>query len=258
MSQGGWASPARRATHDAAVYVAARAPRVGEVKTRLGCAIGQAGAVMLYQAFLRDLAARFARAPFRLGWYVTPPDAWPELAPLVGPAGTPTRVLAQGAGDWTERQRDLFRGAAARGEERTILIASDSPHVSVEAVSRALAALDQHELVLGPVYDGGYYLIGMRGWHDVLADIRMSTNSVFGDIVARAHGLGLSVGQVVATFDVDVVDDLRYLRAVARRADLAATAAALAALGLLTEPALVGATRSALAVGYQAPGLVGA
>ena len=242
----------------ATLYIAAKAPRIGLAKTRLGRAIGHGPAVALYAAFLHDLAARFAAAPFALGWYVTPPDAWPEIRPYVGPAGRPARLLVQGPGDWTARQRALFRAAPARGEERTVLIASDSPQVTVEAVAEAFAALDRHDVVVGPVYDGGYYLIGMRGWHDVLGDIPMGTSTVLEEIVARTRRLGLSVHQVEATFDVDVAEDLRHLRPLARtRADLAATGAALAALGLFPRvPAE--AARSALPAGRGAPRLAGA
>lgn len=217
------------------LYVAAKAPRVGFAKTRLGEAVGQAQAVALYAAFLRDLAARFADAPFPVGWYVTPPDAWSEIAPLVQVDGRAPRVLAQGPGDWTARQRRLFREAAARGEERVVLVASDSPHLGVAVVAEAFALLDRHEVVFGPVHDGGYYLIGMRGWRDVLAGIPMSTPTVLQDIVARARASGLSVGLVEATFDIDEVDDLRHLLPLAAaRADLAATRAALRAIGLLS------------------------
>jgi rSAM/selenodomain-associated transferase 1 len=215
------------------LYIAAKAPRAGLAKTRLGQAIGHERAVALYASFLRDLAARFAHAPFALGWYITPPDAWPELAPLVDAARGEARVLAQGEGDWTARQRDLFRGAAARGEERVILVASDSPHLTVDIVNAAFRALDRHELVVGPTHDGGYYLIGMRGWHDVLQGIPMSTRTVLGDIAARAEASGLSVGRVEPLFDIDEEDDLTQLRSLVRvRADLPATRAALAACGL--------------------------
>ncbi|MBI4507600.1 MAG: TIGR04282 family arsenosugar biosynthesis glycosyltransferase [Chloroflexi bacterium] len=220
------------------LYIAAKAPRVGFAKTRLGEAVGQAQAVALYAAFLRDLAARFADAPFPVGWYVTPPDAWSEIAPLVHVDGQvdgrAPRVLTQGPGDWTARQRRLFRDAAARGEERVVLVASDSPHLGVEVVADAFALFDRHQVVFGPVHDGGYYLIGMRGWRDVLAGIPMSTPTVLQDVVARARASGLSVGLVEPTFDVDEVDDLRHLLPLAAaRADLAATRAALRALGLL-------------------------
>jgi uncharacterized protein len=215
------------------LYVAAKAPREGVAKTRLGREVGHGAAVGLYRAFLLDLAARFLGAPFPVGWYVTPPDAWADLAPLVDGHAEP-RVLFQGDGDWTERQRDLFRGAAGRGEERTVLVASDSPQLDVGVVEEAFRALEEHEIVVGPTHDGGYYLIGMRGWHDVLHNIPMSTNTVLDDIAARARASGLSVGWVETTFDVDEVEDLDHLRGlVTRRADLAATRAALEEHGLL-------------------------
>ena len=226
-----------------ALYIAAKAPRPGFAKTRLARGIGQRAALGLYRAFLRDLAARFAAPPpgcgFALGWYITPPGAWGDLAPLVMPPGARDRprILAQGPGDWAARQDDLFAGARARGEERTILIASDSPHLKVEVVAAAFALLDHHDLVLGPAADGGYYLIGMRGWHDVLRSITMSTGSVLRDIVGRARAQGLSVGLVAPTFDVDEADDLARLRhLVATRPDLPATRAALHECGLLDSP----------------------
>ncbi len=214
-----------------ALYVIARAPRVGFAKTRLGRSIGHERAIVLYRAFLRDLAARFASSSFAPGWYVTPPDAWPEISPLTGETG---RVLLQGDGDLTERQRELFRGAAGRGERRTVLIASDSPHLAVEVVEEAFRLLDRHDLVFGPTYDGGYYLIGMRGYHDVLQGTPMSVGTELGGLIARARLLGLSVGLLEATFDVDVEEDLGRLRPlVLERSDLPATRDALESLGLM-------------------------
>ena len=217
-----------------ALYVIARAPRAGFAKTRLGRAIGHERAVILYRAFLRDLAARFSGSPFAPGWYVTPPDAWPEISPLTGETG---RVILQGDGDLTERQRELFLGASDRGERRTVLIASDSPHLSVEVVEEAFRVLDQRDLVFGPTYDGGYYLIGMRGYHEVLGETPMSVGTELDGLLARARLLGLSVGLLESTFDVDVVEDLEHLQPlVLERPDLAATRDALESVGLLEQP----------------------
>jgi uncharacterized protein len=215
------------------LYIAAKAPREELTKTRLGRAIGHKNAVALYKAFLTDLAARFADAPFALGWYVTPPEAWEEIAPLASRRGRAARVSIQPQGDWTERQRQLFRESAARGEERIVLIASDSPHLTVGVVEEAFRTLDRHDVVFGPTYDGGYYLIGMRGFHDVLSGIPMSTGTVLDDISTRAGRAGLSVGWVETTFDIDELEDLEHLRRLAAtRADLPATRTALEALGL--------------------------
>jgi len=221
---------------DETLYIAAKAPRAGFTKTRLGGAIGHESAAALHKAFLKDLAARFADAPFALGWYVTPPDAWHDISPLVSNGKSQERVVFQREGDWTERQRDFFQGAVERGEKKVILIASDSPHLTVEAVEQAFRELERHDLVFGSTYDGGYYLIGMRGFHDVLHDVPMSTDSVLDDIHARAGQAGLSVGEIEATFDIDEVEDLEQLQKFATtREDLAATRAALKELGLHAE-----------------------
>ena len=226
------------------LYVAAKAPRPGLAKTRLGRQIGDARAIALYRAFLRDLGARLAplgaRHGYDLGWYITPPDAWPEIAALVAPhAGSAAAILPQGPGDWTARQVALFAGAAGRGEGRTILIASDSPQLPLATIVEAFRLLEGHDLVLGPVVDGGYYLIGMRGWHDVLGGISMSTATVTRQIADRAAARGLSVGWCEPIFDVDEADDLPQLCRVAQaRDDLPATRAALAACGLFDRPAL--------------------
>ena len=217
-----------------ALYIIAKAPRAGLAKTRLGRAVGDEAAIVLYRAFLRDLAARFAKAPFDCGWYVTPPDAWDDISPLVDWGGREMKILFQGEGDLGERQREFFRGAVARGEERVVLIASDSPQLSVEVVERAFRELGRHDLVFGPTYDGGYYLIGMRGFRDVFRGVAMSIGTELERIVAAAELAGLSVGRVETTFDVDEVGDLEHLRRlVEHRDDLAATRVALEELGLL-------------------------
>lgn len=221
-----------------ALYVIAKAPRPGLAKTRLGRDIGHERAVALYRAFLEDLAARFSGSTFEPGWYVTPSDALPELRPLIGDS---ERVLFQGEGDLTQRQRDLFRIAAEYGEERVVLIAADSPQIRVETVAEAFRRLEDRDLVLGSTYDGGYYLIGMRdpGYvlsRGVLNGVPMSTGTELDGLVRSAHGSGLSVGWVEPVFDVDVEEDLRHLRAVAHRPDLPATRTALRSLGLLDGP----------------------
>jgi uncharacterized protein len=209
-------------------YIAARAPRSGQVKTRLAAALGDAAALDLYRAFLSDLADEFTG----IGWFVTPADAWRDIAPIVARrAQPPTCILDQGPGDWTARQRFLFETAAERGEERTVLIGSDSPHLRSSIVEEAFGALDDHDVVFGPTPDGGYYLIGMRGWHDVLAGVPMSTESVFAQIQTQARTMGVSMAVLGAAFDVDEADDLTRLRAAVAASDgLPATRGALARL----------------------------
>jgi uncharacterized protein len=228
------------------LYIAARAPRPGFAKSRLGRAIGHDRAAALYAAFVQDLGARLSRAPFRVGWYFTPDNGWSELASLTvnpgGPWWTCGPILAQPPGDWTHRQRALFLTAPSRNERRTILIASDSPQIGLDAIVEAFERLDRDDLVLGPTDDGGYYLIGVRSpaaptsvrpW-EVLTGVRMSTGTVLDEILARAASLGLRTSLLAPTFDIDEATDLeRLIPLTLLRDDLIATRAALKSLGLL-------------------------
>lgn len=219
------------------LFIAARAPRPGFTKTRLGRVIGHESAALLYRAFLADIGWRFASASFDIGWYVTPPDAWREIRSCINVSIESSLVVPQPDGDWTARQRALFASMGRRAEDRAILIASDSPQLPTEFVADAFDLLREHDVVFGPVLDGGYYLIGMRtaraAW--ILDGVTMSDGDVLQCLVARARSLGFSVGMTAPTFDVDESDDLVALNAEAMvRPDLQTTRRALDQLGLLS------------------------
>ena len=210
------------------LYFAAKAPLAGQAKTRLGTSIGMASAATLYAAFLRDLVERFANAPFEVAWHAAP-GSWHYLEPLTGRTNA---VRTQRGESWAERQTNLFSDCYADGEERVVLAATDSPQLTVTCVEAAFAALDTHDAVFGPTPDGGYYLVGMRGFHDILAKAAMSTSSALDQILEQSRSLCVSVALLQPEFDVDVEADLILLAFEARRRnDLTHTAAALAVIG---------------------------
>ena len=84
---------------------------------------------------------------------------------------------------------------------------------------------------MGRTLDGGYYLIGMRGFHDVLTGVPMSTTSA-ADALAADRVCGLRLAELPVTFDIDEERDLEHLRA-ALAPDGAAAPATWAALGRL-------------------------
>ena len=166
--------------------IAARNPVPGETKTRLGTAIGMERAALLYRTFLTDLAARFTPAPgtdpgFDLGWAFTPPacDFEHVLADLGWPQPGHVHFVPQVGQDWGARQANLLRWGHDHGYARTALTASDSPHLPRSTAAVACTALVDHDMVFGRVHDGGYYLIGLRGFHDVLSSVPMSTTVIF-------------------------------------------------------------------------------
>ncbi len=211
------------------LYIACKAPRPGTVKTRLARDVGTSRATRLYAAFLRDLATQFPVA----GWFVTPDGAWPEIAAAAS-ANPNAPSLDQGSGSWGERQDRFFAFLEPTPADPVILIASDSPQVTPELIAGALDHLVGNDLVFGPVHDGGYWLVGMRRYHDLLADIPMSSADVLTRVLAEAGRRGLSVGLLATEFDVDQAADLPALEAAASRGALVATRAELAALRTIT------------------------
>jgi glycosyltransferase A (GT-A) superfamily protein (DUF2064 family) len=177
-------------------------------------------AARLYRAFLTDLAARFtpvAGVPsaYDLGWAFTPAetDYRALLRDLGHPQPESVRFVPQEGEGWGVRQANLLRWGHDQGYAQTVLVASDSPHLDRAIPGLAFAALEGHDVVFGRVRDGGYYLIGLRGMHEVLSGVPMGTAAAADALVARIAALGLSAAETPPTFDVDEECDLDLLRA---------------------------------------------
>ena len=205
---------------DCLLIIAARAPHAGTTKTRLGRTIGMERAARLYAAFLCDLAdrltpdARSTTPPYDLAWSYSPPDIdfRMELQGLWGDAPEHLRYVPQIRDeDWGARQSALLAWGAEQGYPRTILIASDSPQLQRDVVLDAFQALTTSDVVIGRVLDGGYYLIGQRGFRELLQGVEMSTASVADGVIDHARELGLCVAEAPGTFDIDVEEDLDRL-----------------------------------------------
>lgn len=204
---------------DNLLLIAVRAPVAGETKTRLGAAVGMQRAALLYAAFIEDLAVRFmpqgdSTRDYDLGWAVAPTEAmFREAMAAIDGFQLPTnaRFVEQVGADWTVRQVNLLQWGHDRGYARTVLIASDSPQLRKEIPTMAFCALAEHDVALGRVRDGGYYLIGQRGTFDLLSSIEMSTGQVAERVACRAYAAGLRMAELPTTFDVDDGNDLDQL-----------------------------------------------
>jgi len=198
---------------DTALVVMARYPESGKTKTRLARAIGHEEATCLYQAFLTDLGQHFAGGAYHLHWTYTPPemDFAAFVANLIPSHAHSMRCFPQEGKDLGSRLHAAFQWTYARDFQCTILISSDSPHISMAIIDRARAALDEADVVLGPAEDGGYYLIAMRRPYDVFTGIPMSTSAVMRMTIELAESQGLTVHLLEPLLDIDELPDLLRL-----------------------------------------------
>ncbi len=185
-----------------------KAPRAGEVKTRLAAAIGSDRAVAIYRAMGERIVAAIRPVADVTIWY-DPPDARREVTAWLGDA----TYLAQPGGDLGARLAAVFRYQQDHGPRtRAVAIGADAPEIDGSTLQAAERVLREVDVVLGPALDGGYYLIGMSSPHpELFRDIPWSTGDVAARTLDRCKALRLTVRQLPPLRDVDTVDDARAL-----------------------------------------------
>lgn len=191
-----------------ALIVFVKAPRPGATKTRLARHIGDQAAVAVYRAVAGAVARRLVPrgAEYERLFFYAPADAGAEVAAWL----RGETCLPQGEGDLGERMAAAFAVTFGRGARHAAIVGSDVPGLSADAVREALDALREHDLVLGPARDGGYYLMALRRPCPSLFDgLAWSTPTVLAATLERADALGLKARLLQPLTDIDTLEDLR-------------------------------------------------
>jgi uncharacterized protein len=187
-----------------ALAVMAKAPRAGEVKTRLVPPLTHAEAAALSACFLRDTAANVAATQGADSFVIyTPADAAAQFRSLLPAA---CRLLAQRGATLGARLINATEDLLAHGYASVCLINADAPTLPRAHLAAAVARLSQpgERVVLGPADDGGYYLIGLkRAERQLFTDITWSTAQVCAQTIARARAAGLPVELLPSWYDLD-------------------------------------------------------
>ena len=197
----------------ALLIIFVKAPRVGEVKTRLARDLGPKAAALAYGRMVETLCRNLS-ALAEVELQFTPADAFVEVQPW---ARTSWLIQPQAPGDLSRRLAAAFGAAFRRGAGRVVIIGSDCPEVTPADIQAAWAALRDYDLVLGPAQDGGYWLIGLRSNEPSLFRwMPWSTGAVGGETIQRARRAGLKVKLLRRLNDIDTAGDWRAFLATQR------------------------------------------
>ena len=102
-----------------------------------------------------------------------------------------------------------FDQAFSAGYQKVCIIGSDCYDLQRTYLEEAFESLEQSEFVIGPSFDGGYYLMGMRRLlPNVFRNKQWSTDSVFNDTIKDIEKAGWSYELLARLSDVDVANDL--------------------------------------------------
>ncbi|MDP1647825.1 MAG: TIGR04282 family arsenosugar biosynthesis glycosyltransferase, partial [Rubrivivax sp.] len=196
------------------IAVLAKAPVAGYAKTRLTPALGAAGAAALAERLLEHAVAQAMAAglgPVVL--WAAPDTTHPAFVRLRDRHGL--GLAAQGAGDLGARMARVFEQTLATGGAPLLLMGTDAPALDAAMLRRAAAALGEHDAVFVPALDGGYALVGLRGWGpgplSLFTDMAWSTPQVMAQTRARLATAGLRHAELPAVADIDEPADLAHL-----------------------------------------------
>ena len=178
-------------------------PKLGFVKTRLAKNTGDEFALVLYQFFIHDLlyTLQGSTSDFKL-------CAYPNLDIINEKFGKYDNFL-QEEGDLGVKMQKAFEQMFDKGYEKIILIGSDTPHLTDTIFDEAFEKLEQHDIVLGPSADGGYYLIGFNKKTFVKSafeDITWSSPQVLEQTLQKLHTKKVYLTQELN--DIDTIEDL--------------------------------------------------
>lgn len=177
----------------------------GTVKTRLAKDIGIDGALDVYKYLVehtyettKDLD--YSKAVF-YSEYVEIEDVWDTEE---------YKLFIQKGKDLGDRMLNAFTNAFDKKFEKVVIIGTDCYELKPKHIEEAFDALDEHDVVIGPASDGGYYLIGMNKLYPQLFhDKKYSHDNVFKDVLTE-------IGEMNATFhllpelnDIDTFQDLK-------------------------------------------------
>lgn len=194
------------------VVVMAKAPRAGDVKTRLVPPLTYSQAAALAGCFIRDTVLNVRQIVDSLMIAYAPANARQDLEPIL-----PSDVLwfQQSGDDLGERLDSVVNHLSTFEYSPVVILGADSPTLPATFVAQALEVLacGHADVTLGPTTDGGYYLVGMNSTiAGLFRNIDWSTRFTYEQTVANANTLNLRLHTLPLWYDVDTPADLYFLR----------------------------------------------
>ncbi len=182
-------------------------PILGKVKTRLAKTVGDQYALHVYLHLLNYTASIAAKSSSDIAIYysdfVDNNDLW---------SNNRYQKYIQKGNSLGERMNNAFIEAFQKNYEKALIIGSDCAQLTTEIINNAFKKLNEVDVVIGPAYDGGYYLLGMKKYYiDFFLNKEWSTSEVYSQTVDDVKRLNLSYATLPVLLDIDTEEDLLVL-----------------------------------------------
>ncbi len=185
------------------IIVFTRNPELGKVKTRLAKTIGDQSALNIYKFLLNhtEKTIRDSNADKALYYSVKVrhADIWDSKI---------YQKHQQIGEDLGIKMLNAFKNGFENNYEKIVIVGSDLYDLNSNHIEEAFHKLNNHDVVIGPAEDGGYYLLGMKKLHSkVFLNKNWGTNTVRKDTLQDLKNE--SVFLLETLNDIDTYEDIK-------------------------------------------------
>lgn len=189
------------------LLILTRNPELGKCKTRLAAKVGDTAALNIYK-FLLDHTVKFTRNLEVEKWVYYSEEIWEDD---IWSNDVYQKKLQVGK-DLGERMMNAFKEGFQAGFENIIVIGSDMFHLKQSDLEEAFSKFKDHNYVVGPAEDGGYYLLGMKSLKtELFQNKNWGTNTVLRDTLSDIKKE--KVALLDEKNDVDYYEDIKDIKA---------------------------------------------
>jgi len=191
------------------LLILTRNPELGKCKTRLADKVGNKVALDIYK-FLLDHTVTFTKNLKVEKWVYYSEEIWEDD---IWDNNVYQKKLQAGK-DLGERMMNAFKEGFQAGFENIIVIGSDMYHLKRSDLEEAFSKFRDHNYVVGPAEDGGYYLLGMKSLKTELFQNKdWGTGTVLEDTLSDIKNE--KVALLDEKNDVDYYEDIKDIQAFA-------------------------------------------
>lgn len=184
------------------LMIFSRNPELGKCKTRLAASVGDETALEIYTFLLRHTAEITRPVNAEKTVYFTEKIGAGEIWD-----GNDFQKDVQKGSDLGKRMANAFKKGFSEGYRRIIVIGSDMFDLNTSDLDLAFKKLENHDFVLGPALDGGYYLLGMTRFEtSIFQGKEWGTDSVLEATLSDLKSANYFLLPVKN--DIDVLEDI--------------------------------------------------
>jgi rSAM/selenodomain-associated transferase 1 len=189
-----------------------RYPEKGKTKTRLIPLLGAEGSANLQRKMTEETVkkAKILQSKLKININIYFTEGNEKL--MSEWLGNDLVFKTQREGDLGQKMQEAFQEAFNNHNQQVVLIGVDCPKLDEVILQEAFKSSQNHDLVIGPALDGGYYLIGLnRLIPELFQGINWGSSEVFNQTKNIAQNLGLKIHYLPQLYDIDRPEDLQLI-----------------------------------------------